>query len=419
VAAAHDENGETISLIYPGRLNDSRGGDFRDAVIGSPEGLKRGCIEVHTLTSGWRSHGHHLDPHYNQVVLQVAWSADRGGPARSENGRSIPTVLLQQRLQDVTGTIPPPGGLACRNFTTLKGTAPLEEILNQAGEQRLILKSRSFQEEMRTVQAEQVLYQGLVQALGYSHNQAAFLDFAQRVPLANSPEITASMGEKALFRLQAFLIGRAGLLPSQRGLNLPPHDYIQELEKVWRDNAWQALTPLPIWDLYRVRPGNFPVRRLIALSQWLWQGRFNHWKDKFLITRLDNSDCQSRQALGNNLRVDDSGYWSSHFDFGNPVKSLQSAILGESRVSEMIINVVYPFILAWANTCSHRDLASRVTFLYRVHPSLASNSIQRHMSAQLDLSSKSLNSACRQQGLLHIYKTLCTQGRCPECPLAV
>jgi hypothetical protein len=39
------------------------------------------------------------------------------------------------------------------------------------------------------------------------------------------------------------------------------------------------------------------------------------------------------------------------------------------------------------------------------------------MINQLGITRYLVNSAQRQQGLLHIYKTLCSQGKCDSCPL--
>ncbi len=65
------EGGEPIEIIYPGRVNDDRGADFRDAVIVTGRGLIKGDIEVHVRSSGWRVHQHHRDPVYNRVILHV------------------------------------------------------------------------------------------------------------------------------------------------------------------------------------------------------------------------------------------------------------------------------------------------------------------------------------------------------------
>ena len=65
------EGGEPIEIIYPGRINDDQGADFRDAVIATSRGLIKGDIEVHIKSSGWQAHRHHCDPVYNRVILHV------------------------------------------------------------------------------------------------------------------------------------------------------------------------------------------------------------------------------------------------------------------------------------------------------------------------------------------------------------
>src|SRR5215211_6634175 len=46
------------------------GPDFRDAMIViDGRDLVAGSIELHLRSGGWRAHGHHLDPRYNEVVL--------------------------------------------------------------------------------------------------------------------------------------------------------------------------------------------------------------------------------------------------------------------------------------------------------------------------------------------------------------
>ena len=71
------EAGELIKVIYPGRINDDRGADFRDAVIATSRGLIKGDIEVHVKSSDWQLHRHHHDPVYNRVILHVVMSHDK------------------------------------------------------------------------------------------------------------------------------------------------------------------------------------------------------------------------------------------------------------------------------------------------------------------------------------------------------
>jgi hypothetical protein len=84
----------------------------------------------------------------------------------------------------------------------------------------------------------------------------------------------------------------------------------------------------------------------------------------------------------------------------------------------MIINVILPFWLAWADHQPDRTLAEALLLLYTRHPPLAVNSILLHMCRQLGLAPASVNRAVGQQGLLHIYKTRCIEGQCAHCPLS-
>ena len=90
------EDDGPVRIIYPGRLNDDRGADLRDAVITTENGPLTGDIEVHVRSSGWWAHGHHEDPVYNRVVLHVVFWHDVVQPVFLQNGRRIPTLVLNR-----------------------------------------------------------------------------------------------------------------------------------------------------------------------------------------------------------------------------------------------------------------------------------------------------------------------------------
>ena len=110
-----DAEGRPVKIIYPGRRNDGRGGDFRDAVVISGNSWKSGDIEIHTRSSGWQAHGHHLNPAYNRVVLHVALEQDRQGNTVLQNGQTIPTIILGRYIEQILRT---------RYFCVPAGTSP-------------------------------------------------------------------------------------------------------------------------------------------------------------------------------------------------------------------------------------------------------------------------------------------------------
>ncbi|HSW57016.1 MAG TPA: DUF2851 family protein, partial [Dehalococcoidales bacterium] len=216
---------------------------------------------------------------------------------------------------------------------------------------------------------------------------------------------------------QSFLLARAGLLPSQRGTETRPDQYIDKIESIRQVRGWEALSPAVKWERYKVRPLNHPVRRLMALSHWLRQGLFERWESFLLPPVLSNPALDSRRGLQNSLKVEDPAFWSGFYDFGRPLASPDAALLGLGRINEILINVILPFLLGWAEVHGLPHLSQKIVSLFYEFPGLEANSILRHMTAQLRLSQRQINSACRQQGLVHIYKSFCTEGLCHNCPL--
>jgi hypothetical protein len=66
---------------------------------------------------------------------------------------------------------------------------------------------------------------------------------------------------------------------------------------------------------------------------------------------------------------------------------------------------------------SRPELAEKAVNLYRRYPALATNTLERHMGRQFGIGVNLINTARRQQGLLHIFKTLCSVGGCRICPM--
>jgi hypothetical protein len=89
--------------------------------------------------------------------------------------------------------------------------------------------------------------------------------------------------------------------------------------------------------------------------------------------------------------------------------------LGRGRAAEIVINIILPFFRAWCGLQGEDTLVEGLERICRSFPPCETNSKQRHMLGQLRAGKELVNSALRQQGLLHLYKAYCTQGRCLEC----
>lgn len=409
-----DTEGEPVTVIYPGRPNDSRGGDFRDAVVASVNANRQGCIEVHTKASGWEAHGHHRDPAYNQVVLHVALEMDRPGQTLLQNGKSIPTVILRQPAMPKPGPAVPVRGLPCQRLSRRWSREKLALTLDRAGDLRLQEKAARFLSELANTRPDQVLYQGLLEALGYIRNKEPFVRLAAQTPLKSIEEIIRKSREKDVPEtIQALLLGNAGLLPSQRRVT-SGDSYTDHLEQIWSGMPHQNSLSFREWELFKVRPANNPVRRIIAVSHLIRRYLNSGWLVFFSDALQRASPERSPKELEAALEVKAEGYWASHFDFGRPLPT-SPILLGKERAAVIAVNVILPFFLAWSRMIEEPVFCLKVREVYRHYPRLESNSIERHMLQQLSAESYRIDSACRQQGLIQIYQKLCTRGKCEEC----
>jgi len=360
--------GEWLQVVHPGRINSEGGPDFHHAIIATKEGELRGDVEIHVKSSGWQAHGHHRDPHYNGVILHVVWWHDKEGAAVLQNGKALPVLPLRPYLEHLDWLS---SHLAvpyepCHNMVTRLGHALAEEVLDEAGEERFQSKADCFGVELTIKEADQVLYEGLMRALGYSRNKESFEELARRMPVEMLRQIAQRVGwQRCGAVLGAALLSEAGLVG---------------------------------WDYSRVRPRNMPQRRIAGagylLARYLGIGLVQG-----LIQLVREADEKTGcRRLERSLMIKRDGY---------------GTLIGVGRAREMVVNVILPFSFAWAD----EQLREHALELYRNYPPLEENKITRQMSRQLIMGFRVVNSARRQQGLIHLYNTFCLHRNCLRCPL--
>jgi len=406
-----------MQVLYPGRPSDMPGADFQDAVLEIGGRVIKGNIEVHVRAEDWRLHGHHRDAAYNGVVLHVVMWSDGQPRTALENGAAIPVIALDRQARGRT-----PGGqarappLPCRAAAGKHGVL---EAIERAGDARFREKAAVLARELGAGDGGQCLYRGIMTALGYSRNQSPFGLLAERLPLVRLTEVTRTGTEPvALTRLEALFMGTAGFLPSQRGNRVAEnHPWLDTLEGEWHLSGMDGRIACPAWRLFRVRPGNHPARRLAGMARLLWR-----YREKGLLGSLTQA-METATPENGGLRLVEfttvaaDGYWTDHCDVGRVCRGLEPFLIGRSRARDIAVNIILPFAAAWSETAARPELAAKAMALYQTCPPGAENAIERHMRAQFGLKRAAVNTARRQQGLLHLYKRFCTQGRCGECAL--
>lgn len=408
---------EPVNPIYPGRINSDNGPDFRDAVILNGLRLTKGDVEVHVRSSDWYRHGHDADAAYNNVILHVVMWHDCSSATLLQSGRQIPLLCLAKALKHQSYLLP--YTLPCFRILDHMDGPILEKILTAAGEERFKQKATQFQSQMlrpplSELGAGQVLYRGMMRALGYAKNTKPFEELADRMSLSSI------QSREGLTLKQALLLGTAGLLPSQRwqGGSVDGKE-VGELDQMWLSAAGQVNAMRESdWSLAHIYPNNSPVRRIIAQSYLLERYRKERLLPGILQLVKDTPLSGGHRVLENGLTVASYGYWRDHFDFGITSKTRISSLLGHSKASEIAVNVILPFASAWGESADEAKLMEHAIDIYRNYPGIAGNCITRHMARQLCLEELPDFTACHQQGLIHIFRSYCREGRCSQCPLA-
>jgi hypothetical protein len=158
-----------------------------------------------------------------------------------------------------------------------------------------------------------------------------------------------------------------------------------------------------IWRLSGARPLNHPQRRVAALAQIAWK-----WKA--FLKSLGEASLSSTTDFFRQL---EHPFWSLHYTLTSDKAPKPMALVGDSRVADILANVVLPFLLSqgkdvWAAfsklpaELSNRRLETGATRLFGDDPR------RSHF----------LKSVAHQQGLLQIYEDFCLQDNsdCAQCP---
>ena len=380
------QGGERLRVIYPGRPSARAGPDFRDAVLQGDDGRTiTGDIELHTSAPGWYAHGHHTDVNYNGVVLHVVFSPKGHGDTRMRSGMTAPIIALEavaDRLEDASEDDTPniPALDALRDDTDIAAT------LDAAGDARFLAKSHGLALDIARVGADEALYRGIMDALGYASNRKPFRMLAERVPYKTLARLRDEPPSTRMPAIKALLLGASGLLRRVNDAEDPAQ--LRRLYRRMPKHPFKPNRPLSEkdWKLFRVRPSNHPARRIIGMAQIISECLDDGIAETFATT-LSQGGAKSLTA-----RMEHRPY------------------IGKGRARDMLINIALPFLHAHAAECGKEELADAAQAAYAGAPKLQENEITREMRRLCGIGREVKVTARRQQGMIGLYK-VAVRGR--------
>jgi hypothetical protein len=401
----HTTDGRRVAVVQLGVWNREAGPDFVEAAVSIDGGeAVRGAIELDMDARDWERHGHSVNPAYETVVLHAftRWPATEFF-TRTLSHRLVPQVRLDLAALGGDRPNPQPTARPGRCVAPLREVdeARLREMVLGAAEHRLKRKAAGLARIAELHGADEALFVGLAAALGYKSNKVPFTLLAQRLSL----RLLRSAPEAA----DGILFGVAGFLPSHDLAQFPAdaRGYVRGLWEQWwprRGDFERLRLPEAAWRLGGQRPANHPQRRLAALSQIV-----KHWpKVRALRQRCDPA------SITNFFAAMRDEFWDFHYTLTSRSAPRRMALVGESRVTEMLANVFFP--LAWAED------SSRWLGFKNLPAALSNRAVKiaalRLFGADQTRACEILQTAAGQQGLLQIFEDFCRHDAsdCAACP---
>jgi hypothetical protein len=347
-------------------------------------------------------HGHSTNAAFDDTILHVfVEHSSAEFFTRTSSHKLVPQVQLDvQTLDYNAGEIPLAHAGRC--LAPLRGleTQRISSVLEAAARFRLQRKAEKFRRHAQTHGREDALFQAVAEALGYKQNRLPFTLLAQRLPLACLRETAADT--------EALLFGIAGFLdaPNLATLRQSTRSYVRRLWDKWwkyRDRFARLILPAKLWKMSGARPLNHPQRRLGALAALV-----ENWR-KFSSL----SHGSSASAMRDFLTGLHHEFWTTHYTLAAEGAATPMVLIGDSRVAEILANVIYPLGIA-----EERDVWSE----YGELRAQLSNQAVRIAAARLFADDARQRELLRpltaQQGLLQIYEDFCLRDAsdCAQCP---
>lgn len=457
---------QKIEIIDPGTHNkDFAGPDFLNARIKFGNITYLGDIEIDTWHSDWKSHGHYFDKKYNRVILHVVISKDNHQPfVYCKDGRKVHSICILDFVDNNFNALLLDAVKAekqnrkfempCNGRNESVQKKEKLEFLSELGIERLKKKSRRFLERLKEMIYlkemnirepilkydfgqdffnkkyspsdfndiyiwEQLVYEMIFEALGYSRNKEIMVKLAKAVNITFLNLFR--FDEKFELITKSALFNVSGIIPQKlKYREEATTEYIRQLVEVWnsvKDKYDGATFKKEDWKFFKSRPQNFPTIRLSGGAHLI-----SHFLTAYVFKSLinyfdtDRTVKEANVVLRNYLITEAKGYWITHYNFDKPSQEKLNYFIGVSRADEIIINVLFPVLILYFEIFERNENARRVKQLYLQYTQYSSNVMVEGVEKVLGLDKASRRSI-NYQAMIELFRNYCVKERCLECKI--
>jgi Protein of unknown function (DUF2851) len=393
--------GESIDVIDPGRYNHHAGPDFDFARLRIGGVYWAGSVEIHTQSSFWLAHKHHLDEAYENVVLHVVWVNDQS--LYRVDGTALPTVELKGRVDEglirqYRKLVADTSSIPCSSSLHRVEEVIRHSMMDQTLVERLDRRSSTILADLGKNKGDwqQTAYSWVLRHFGFKVNNLPFAQLADSLPLK-----TLMKHADHLLQMEALLFGQAGFLEFDVGdayyLELR-HEY-GVLARKYRLSGLRMKRSQ--WRFLRMRPANFPTVRIAQLAAMI-----SFRKTLFSDVFVERDYSTLRKAFLTSV----SSYWKSHYRFNLESKRTLDG-LGESGLDVILINAVVPLLVAYGKHHGNPGIDRALELLCAI-PSENNSILRLWREVGVDA-----QHAFDSQALVELYNSYCLKRKCLNCKI--
>ena len=383
----HTVSGKELKIHFAGHYNTMSGADFQNASIEINGTHLIGDIEIHINSSDWYHHQHDDNPAYNSVILHVVYHHNHHNDMTiNEDNRQIEileiknlfTDEIEVLFKDYTENNFRTNEKYCKLFANIRPEF-FEQFLIRSGLERLNKKVKRFTTELSFVSMDQLLYQSIFEALGYTKNKNQFYLYSKDNKWLTFKKLYDLSSQMSLERFIELLVEGAD----------------------FENNKYH-------WYLFRVRPCNQPLTRIYQIAPFLYtsfatsltteiQSLFSFKKDEFNLKRFKARVYERLCA--------ESSYTTYK--------------MGKERINTIIINIFIPILIVYSALTNDDELAILCHQIYNDFSGLEEHHIDHIMRKYMteDQYAFVQKKTIYQQGILNVYYLYCINNLCDICSL--
>ena len=457
-------DGLSIEIIDCGvRNSDEAGPDYRNARIKIGNITFSGDIEIDTLHSDWKAHGHNLNQRYNKVILHAVLSNDSSYPfVVTQSGRKVPTLSLEgflsssikQNIQQDLKAIQSDDEIKMpcsqlnhkverreklnylknlgllrfrkkceRNVERLKELVLLNEL--QIKEPKVYhdfhkeISAREYtQKDFEHLELwQQLYYEQLFEALGYSKNKDIMLKLSKTVDVKFFKSVDQLNKEK----IESILFHVSGMFPDVVDIpNEETSEYIRTSMDIWssvKNNYDSGVLNKNEWNFFKLRPQNFPTLRIAAGARLLEKIIVHEQFIRILNIFKQYTDINKLiTKLRNEIIIKGEGYWSDHYNFNKETKTKLNYFVGLGRADEIVINIILPIYSVYSEIHDNKDMSLKVLDLFINYYQKEGNHLVDQVNYTLGLKNEKFRSVY-YQGMIDLFRNYCIKKKCMECEI--